>query len=168
MPPFDANAEGASLGRAEAASEAEKAALMQGPEAAVLCESKEGRMKDAVPSSPVRPVASKKRKNRAGGSVRTGGKHSEVPPAKPEDPAAELRGMIETLKLQMQAKAGSYAALGVVEDPDGTLRTDAAPFAEALKKAGISRALVTAELAGYQLPPVLSVDWGKAVLTLKR
>lgn len=129
--------------------------------------------KTAEPSSPVRSDESKIREASNLGKTerkkterKTAQKRSKSSKSGRTSPAQEVREMIDDLKRQMVDREGPYVELGVSERSDGTLTANTLAFERELAAKGLDRMLVTRELSGFQVPPVLSVDWGKSLFEL--
>ena len=132
----------------------------------------------SVPSSPVRQIEESAKpsgkefsesaaaQNASRTTEQKSGKRGRRRSAK-DTPKNRLRAMLEDLKSQMLSGEGPYVELGVVKMPNGTLTTNSMAFEKALTEAGFDRMLVSGELSGFQLPPVLSVDWSKSVFSLR-
>ena len=124
-------------------------------------------------SSPVRSDESEKRETSNPGKTerkkterKTAQKRSKSSKSGRTSPAQEVREMIDDLKRQMVDREGPYVELGVSERSDGTLTANTLAFERALEAKGLDRMLVTRELSGFQVPPVLSVDWSRSLLIL--
>lgn len=129
--------------------------------------------KTAKPSSPVRSDESEKRETSNPGKTerkkteRTSAqKRNKSSKSGRTSPAQEVREMIDDLKRQMVDREGPYVELGVSERSDGTLTANTLAFERALEAKGLDRMLVTRELSGFQVPPILSVDWSRSVFEL--
>lgn len=125
------------------------------------------------PTSPVRSDESEKRETSNPGKTerkkterKTAQKRSKSSKSGRTSPAQEVREMIDDLKRQMVDREGPYVELGVSERSDGTLTANTLAFERALEAKGLDRMLVTRELSGFQVPPVLSVDWSRSVFEL--
>lgn len=81
-------------------------------------------------------------------------------------PAQQVREMIDDLKRQMVDRDGPYVELGVSQRSDGTLTANTLAFERELEAKGLDRMLVTRELSGFQVQPILSVDWSRSLFAL--
>lgn len=125
------------------------------------------------PSSPVRSDESEIRETSSFGKTerkktekKTSQKRSKTSKGGRTSPAQQVREMIDDLKRQIVEREGPYVELGVSERSDGTLTANTLAFERELEAKGLDRMLVTRELSGFQVPPVLSVDWGKSLFEL--
>ena len=129
--------------------------------------------KTAKPSSPVRSDESEIRETSNPGKNerkkterKTAQKRSKSLKSGRTSPAQQVREMIDDLKRQMVDRDGPYVELGVSQRSDGTLTANTLAFERELEAKGLDRMLVTRELSGFQVPPVLSVDWSRSLLIL--
>ena len=127
----------------------------------------------AKPSSPVRSDDSEIRETSNPGKTdrkkaerKTAKKRNKTSKSGRASPAQQVREMIDDLKRQIVDREGSYVELGVSERSDGTLTANTLAFERALEAKGLDRMLVTRELSGFQVPPILSVDWSRSLFAL--
>ena len=125
------------------------------------------------PPSPVRSDGSEIRATSNPGKTerkkaerKTAQKRSKSSKSGRASPAQQVREMIDDLKRQIVDREGPYVELGVSERSDGTLTANTLAFERALEAKGLDRMLVTRELSGFQVPPILSVDWSRSVFEL--
>ena len=72
----------------------------------------------------------------------------------------------DDLKRQIVDRKGPYVELGVSQRSDGTLTANTLAFERELEAKGLDRMLVTRELSGFQVQPILSVDWSRSLFAL--
>lgn len=129
--------------------------------------------KTAEPSSPVRSDVSEKRETSNPGKTerkkterKTAQKRSKSSKSGRTSPVQEVREMIDDLKRQIVDRKGPYVELGVSQRSDGTLTANTLAFERELEAKGLDRMLVTRELSGFQVQPILSVDWSRSLFAL--
>ena len=129
--------------------------------------------KTAKPSSPVRSDVSEKRETSNPGKTerkkterKTAQKRSKSSKSGRTSPVQEVREMIDDLKRQIVDRKGPYVELGVSQRSDGTLTANTLAFERELEAKGLDRMLVTRELSGFQVQPILSVDWSRSLFAL--
>lgn len=116
--------------------------------------------------SEIRETSNLGKTDRKKGERKTAQKRNKTSKSGRASPVQQVREMIDDLKRQIVDREGSYVELGVSERSDGTLTANTLAFERALEAKGLDRMLVTRELSGFQVPPILSVDWSRSLFAL--
>ena len=116
--------------------------------------------------SEIRETSNPGKNERKKAERKTAQKRSKSSKSGRTSPAQQVREMIDDLKRQMVDREGPFVELGVSQRSDGTLTANTLAFERELEAKGLDRMLVTRELSGFQVQPILSVDWSRSLFAL--
>ena len=116
--------------------------------------------------SEIRKTSNPGKNERKKAERKTAQKRSKSSKSGRTSPAQQVREMIDDLKRQMVDREGPFVELGVSQRSDGTLTANTLAFERELEAKGLDRMLVTRELSGFQVQPILSVDWSRSLFAL--
>ena len=116
--------------------------------------------------SEIRETSNPGKNERKKAERKTAQKRSKSSKSGRTSPAQQVREMIDDLKRQMVDREGPFVELGVSQRSDGTLTANTLAFERELEAKGLDRMLVMRELSGFQVQPILSVDWSRSLFAL--